>query len=102
MGLRRLDLRGLDGRHHLQEALARPEQDPEAVSTSVQAVLDDVRREGDDAVRRLTARYDGVHVDELRVEPAEVDAALGRIPADLRAALEVAHGRILAYHRHES
>jgi histidinol dehydrogenase len=102
MGLRRLDLRGLEGRHRLQEALARPHDDDLALSASVQAVLDEVRSGGDDAVRRLTARYDAVDVDQLRVEPSEVDAALGRIADDLRVALQVAHDRILAYSAHES
>jgi histidinol dehydrogenase len=104
MGLRRVDLRGLDGRHRLQEALARPVGDPDSdrVQDPVRGVLAEVCRDGDGALRRLTQRFDGVEVDELRVAPAEVAAALGRIPDVLRSALEVAHERILAYHLHES
>ena len=64
----------------------------------VRAVLAEVREHGDDALRRLTERFDGAKIDELRVPPAEVAAALDAIPADLRAALEAAHANIRAYH----
>jgi histidinol dehydrogenase len=70
----------------------------------VRALLADVRARGDQALRDLTKRFDGVRIDALRVPPEEVAAALQLIPADLRAALEVAHTNIRAYHqrqRHE-
>ena len=62
----------------------------------------EVRADGDSALRRLTRQFDGVDLDELRVEQAEIQAALARIPAALQEALDVAHDRILAYHAHES
>jgi histidinol dehydrogenase len=102
MGLRRVDARGLDGRRSLEEALGRPLGEPDRASAAVESVLSEVRRDGDLALRRLTQQFDGVEVDELRVGRAEVDAALGRIPGDLREALELAHERIVAYHVHES
>ncbi len=70
----------------------------------VRALLADVRARGDDALRELTARYDGADVDELRVPPADVAKAVEEIAPDVRAALEVAHANITAYHqaqRHE-
>ncbi|HEV3280565.1 MAG TPA: histidinol dehydrogenase [Acidimicrobiales bacterium] len=106
MGLRRVDLRGLDGRLRLHEALAHPvgdqDRSPGPVQEPVEDVLAEVRQDGDSALRRLTQRFDGVAVDELRVAPTAVTAALDRIPDALRDALEVAHERILAYHAHES
>ena len=92
-----LDLRGFEG--DLATALPRPAAGGAEPAEAVRQILADVRERGDDAVRELTARFDGVDVDDLRVPPAELDAALGRIPADLRAALEVAADAIDAYHR---
>lgn len=102
MGLRRVDARGLDGRRPLEAALAQPAGEPDRATAAVESVLAEVRRAGDVALRRLTQQFDGVEVDELRVGPAEVDAALRRIRGDLREALELAHERIVAYHVHES
>lgn len=65
----------------------------------VRALLADVRARGDEALRELTERFDGARIDELRVPDAEVKAALEDIPADLRAALEVALANIAAYHQ---
>ena len=95
--LRRLDLRGT-GTADLRSRLPRPAAQAEPPVDEVRAVLAEVRDGGDDAVRLLIRRFDGVEVDELRVPPTEVAAALDRIPARLRASLEAAHANIDAYH----
>src|SRR6266568_4830894 len=68
-------------------------------SSPVRTILADVRDHGDDALRRLTADFDGVAIDTLRVPPADLAAALGMIPPALREALEAADDAILDYHR---
>jgi histidinol dehydrogenase len=95
--LQRLDLRGFTG--DLVARLPRPQVAKEPPIAEVQALLADVAARGDAALREATERFDGVVLDELRVPPEEVAAALDEIPADLRAALEVAHRNIEAYHR---
>src|SRR5262249_19172088 len=97
--LRRLDLRGagLD----LRGRLPRPQAQVEPPIDEVRALLADVRERGDEALRELTLRFDGADVDELRVPPATVAAALDAIPDELRAALEVAHANVAGYHRQQ-
>ena len=95
--LQRLDLRGAHG--DLRELLPRPRAQVEPPVDEVRALLADVRARGDVALRELTARFDGAHIDQLRVDAAAVDAALARIAPDLRAALEAAHANITAYHQ---
>jgi histidinol dehydrogenase len=90
--LQRLDLRGFTG--DLVARLPRPQVAKEPPIAEVQALLADVAARGDAALREATERFDGVVLDELRVPPEEVAAALDEIPADLRAALEVAHRNI--------
>jgi histidinol dehydrogenase len=91
--LRRLDLRGagLD----LRDRLPRPSQAEAGPLAAVQEILRDVRERGDDAVRDLTERFDGVRLDDFRVDTA---GAAAKVPAELREALEVAHANIRAYH----
>lgn len=103
MLLRRLDLRGFSGdRVALGEALPRPEDEQLRSSEVVSAIISTVRSEGDAALRSFTEQFDRVVIDELRVPPEEVAAALQRIPADLRKALDVAAERIRSYHSHEA
>ena len=60
-----------------------------------------VAADGDAAVRDYTARIDGITLTDVIVSQSARDAALARIPAALRSALEQAAARIEAYHRHE-
>ncbi|HLG67810.1 MAG TPA: histidinol dehydrogenase [Acidimicrobiales bacterium] len=98
MALARLDLRGHRG--PFDAVVPRPAAAGADVREAVAAVIGDVRRRGDDALRELTERFDGVAVTELRVPPEEVASAPSRVPAALREALGVAHERIRAYHAH--
>lgn len=97
--LTRLDLRGRA--NDLHEHLPRPGVATEPPVAQVAAIVAEVRAGGDAALRRLTERFDGVAVDELRVPKNEIDAALAAIPAPLRDALEVAHANVLAFHAHQ-
>ncbi|HZN15089.1 MAG TPA: histidinol dehydrogenase [Acidimicrobiales bacterium] len=97
--LTRLDLRGATG--DLRSQLPRPAAAAEPPVAEVQAILAEVRDGGDDALRRLSERFDGVVLDELRVPQVELDAALAAIPPLLREALEAARTSILAFHREQ-
>jgi len=96
-----LDLRGTDTSdpHRLRTVLPRPAAAEEPPIEQVRTVIDRVRREGDAALRAMTKEFDGVDIDDIRVDPAEVAGAPDRIDPALRAALEAAHENITAYHR---
>jgi histidinol dehydrogenase len=98
--LTRLDLRGVPA-SDLAAALPRPGAGQTFPSEEVRAVLDEVRAGGDAAVRALTRRFDGVDIEALRVPEEDLEKALAGIDPGLRAALELAYARILAYHGHE-
>ena len=75
-------------------------QDPQ-VDATVAAILDDVKRRGDEAVVDYTRRLD--HVDarslqDLKLSPARLQAALSSVPAAQRRALEQAADRIRTFH----
>jgi histidinol dehydrogenase len=92
--LSRLDLRG---RTDLAVALAPPATDDGPLD-AVREILDAVRTRGDAAVRELTERFDGCSIDDLRVAPSRISAALEAAAPDVRRALEVAAHRIREYH----
>ncbi|MFZ6002335.1 MAG: histidinol dehydrogenase [Actinomycetota bacterium] len=94
--LQRLDLRGIRG--DLRSVLPRPKAQVDPPIDEVRAIIADVRSRGDQALRDLSERYDGARIDELRVPPGDLAAALEGIDPALREALEVAHRNITAYH----
>jgi histidinol dehydrogenase len=94
--LSRLDLRGCAD---LAGALARPDDAADdGALESVRAILTDVRRRGDVAVRELTERFDGCVLDDARVPDEALTAALDAASPELRVALKVAANRIREYH----
>ncbi len=100
MLLSRLDLRGVPA-DELAAAVPRPPAEVAFPTEAVRAIIDEVRVGGDEAVRALTHRFDGVDITTLAVPKADIDAALAGLDPALRAALELAYARILAYHAHE-
>ncbi|RPI10164.1 MAG: histidinol dehydrogenase, partial [Actinobacteria bacterium] len=58
--LTRLDLRGFTG--DLRARLPRPMADVDVPVAAVREILADVRARGDEAVRELTERFDGVRL----------------------------------------
>ncbi|MBB5690596.1 histidinol dehydrogenase [Roseomonas alkaliterrae] len=72
------------------------------VDAAVAAIIAEVRARGDAALLDLTARFDRwapADVAALRVTEAEIEAADAAIAPGLRAALNLAAGRIEAFHR---
>ena len=97
----RLDSREADFPARFATLLGSKREASEEVGSVVAAILDDVHKRGDAAVIDYTARFDGMSLTPatLRFSEAEIDAAAAAIPADVRAALELAHARIWAHHQ---
>jgi histidinol dehydrogenase len=97
MKLRRLSTkdRGFEGK---LKALTRFDaaQDP-AVQKAVRAILADVRKRGDAAVRAYTKKFDRVVPKEYTVSEKFLEA----IPAEQAQALRAAHERIRAFHERQ-
>jgi histidinol dehydrogenase len=70
------------------------------VDAVVADIIADVRARGDAALIDCTARFDRLTLtpDTLRIPEAEIDSACAAVPADQRAALELAAARIRTYH----
>lgn len=81
-------------------ALTRPVQTVAAQTReAVAALIEQVRGIGDIALREITARFDGVTLENFEVDEAEFAAAELAVPAELRSAMQQAASRIEAYHR---
>jgi len=65
----------------------------------VTAILADVRARGDAALRDLTARFDGVTLDDFRVPASRVKHARARLSPEVLDSLHLAADRLERYHR---
>lgn len=76
----------------------RPHIDTTQLTETVLAVLNDIRRDGDDAVRRYEEKFDHVVLDQLLVSEEEMLEAEQLVSAELKEALVLAHRNIAKFH----
>lgn len=85
-------------REKWSELLQRPQIDSSSLFETVQSVLDDVRKNGDKAVRTYTERFDKVSITEPEVSKDEIDEAVRTIDPQLKQAIEMARRNIWKFH----
>lgn len=81
-----------------KEILQRPVIETGALFGTVSKVLDDVRLNGDEALRRYELEFDHVSLEKLNVEDGEFYEAVNYIPEDLKKAIDVAYSNIHKFH----
>lgn len=99
--MRYIDLRGRLARGEVLDYRAlvpRAGVDVESVVDTVRPICDEVRLRGVPALLDLTARFDGVELDDIRVPTAALTAALAELDPAVRAALEESIARARRVH----
>lgn len=81
-----------------KKILERPHTDISALNGVVDDILEDVRNNGDEAVRRCELRFDGVSLQSLAVTDGEIENAVRSVDAELKEAIELAHSNIERFH----
>lgn len=94
-----LDLRGKGSQ--VRNHLPTPRDPGVDVAEAVAQIISEVRLGGDEAVARLTAKFDGIVMESFVVTAVDLSKAADRIPPQLLQALKDAWGRIMRYHADE-
>ena len=81
------------------ELLARPLLNSDVLEEAVKKILEEVRREGDSAIRSLTAKFDGADIPNPRVTTVEFEQADARISSDTKKAIDLAIANITKFHK---
>lgn len=69
-----------------------------SVDAAVRSIIDDVAANGDAALRRLAAKFDKVDIADFRLSQSEIDAAVARVDANVRDAIDKAAANISKFH----
>jgi len=85
-------------REQWAELLARPVFDSTQLFETVQLVLDDVKKNGDKAVRTYTAKFDKVTLELFEVTKEEMAEAETLVSRQLKQAIEMARRNIWKFH----
>jgi histidinol dehydrogenase len=82
-----------------QALLLRPAvMDDERIRNGTRSIIDEVKADGDAALRRLSAEYDGAALDDLRVSEAEINAAATALSEAENRAIDVAIANVRRFH----
>jgi histidinol dehydrogenase len=81
-----------------QDVLARPIFDTARETEAVGKILDDVRENGDEALRSYSKLFDKVELTDLAVSEQEFVDAERRVPQELKDAIQTAKANIEKFH----
>jgi histidinol dehydrogenase len=85
----------------LKALAARTGTIPESIEIGARAIIADVRRQGDAALRELTQRFETRTLSAIELSREDWETAAEGVPAPVRAALAESANRIRRYHEHE-
>ncbi len=104
LNIRRLSASAEGFREELDTLLAWETVSNESINDVVKEVVNSVRLNGDAALLEYTAKFDRLSLNsaaELEISKERLFAALERIPADQREALETSAKRVRDYHERQ-
>lgn len=79
--------------------IKRPAFKLETLNRTVSSVLEDVKNNGDEAVKRFTFRFDKANLKDFIVSQAEIEEACNQISKTLITAIEQASENITKFHK---
>lgn len=85
-----------------ESLLKRPQHDTSSLNEIVSGVLNEIKNEGDDAVRRYELKFDKADLKELAVGEEEMTEAECLVPEELKSALKTAASNIRKFHEAQS
>ncbi len=78
--------------------LQRSTQTIEAIETAVTSIFEDIKRNGDDGIKRYTSIFDGAELNEMYVSGKEFLDAEKEISSELKVAIALAKRNIEKFH----
>jgi histidinol dehydrogenase len=80
------------------EICQRPMQDYSTIQTAVQRIINDVKKNGDEALKKYSKKFDDVNLENLQVSEDEIKLAKRNIDKGLMKSFQQAKTNILQFH----
>ena len=95
-----LDMQSADFDERFAALVAAKRETSADVDLTVADIIDDVRHRGDEALAELSLRFDRIEIGRigLKIDAAEIDAAIGACDEAALEALKLAHARVMDFH----
>jgi len=76
----------------------RPLQNQENLSEQVKSIFDEVKIDGDKALKIFTEKFDKVFIEDLKVSESEINEAKNLVSDELKSAITIASENIRKFH----
>jgi histidinol dehydrogenase len=100
--MKRLNTKDSDFQSAFAQLLERGAMDIDAVSGTVKSILDEIKKEGNSALKRHIAKFDNWDMatdKDLQIDTTLMQKAYDALDEDLKNALHLAYDRIYSYHQ---
>ena len=81
------------------QIIQRPVFDSKRLEETVAAILQDIKLNGDAAVKKYALQFDKVQLNELKVSEVEIAESLSLVSDELKAAIQIAKNNITLFHQ---
>lgn len=81
------------------EIIKRPVLDLSEIESRVRPVLEEVKSQGDFALKKFALDFDNMLIDEFRVSEQELLTAANRLDSELKEAIDLAYDNIYKFHQ---
>ena len=81
-----------------KKILTRPTADMADIEQKVIPILEDVKKSGDEAIRKYALQFDNILLNDFQVSQSEIDEAEASLNDDLKASIKVAIKNIERFH----
>lgn len=80
------------------DIIQRPAKEASTLEATVKAVFDDIKENGDIALKQYTQKFDGVTVSNFKVSQQEIDNAIPLVSQELKDAIVLAKNNVEKFH----
>lgn len=80
------------------EILKRPLFDVSELYVKVQSILNEIKSDGDNALRKYTYKFDGIKLNSISVSEKEINKAANKVDNQLKEAIALASKNIRIFH----
>ena len=78
--------------------LARPTADFSEIENRVTPILDEVKKHGDEALRKFALAFDNILLNDFQVDSEEIEKAENDLSEELKTAIQLAYSNISTFH----
>ncbi|PRY52684.1 histidinol dehydrogenase [Arcticibacter pallidicorallinus] len=82
----------------INKLISRNADEDQTIGQRVEGIIAEVRSRGDEALKAFAEKFDGVKLDKLFIEKAEIAQIAAGIGAEQKAAIDLAYANISAFH----